>query len=64
MQTRCGCDPGRGLPARSSRQHLWSHILERGNQYAAGMQGVIQSPNWTVTRAYYCSVRLCLAIPG
>jgi hypothetical protein len=39
-------------------------ILEKGNQYAAGMQGVIQSPNWTVTRAYYYYVRLCLAIPG
>jgi hypothetical protein len=39
-------------------------ILEKGNQYAAGMRGVIQSPNWTVTRAYYYYVRLCLAIPG
>jgi hypothetical protein len=39
-------------------------ILDKGNQYAAGMQGLIQSPNWTVTRAYYYYVRLCLAIPG
>jgi hypothetical protein len=39
-------------------------MLEKSNQYAAGMQGVIQSPNWTVTRAYYDNVRLCLAIPG
>jgi hypothetical protein len=39
-------------------------ILEKSSQYAAGMQGVIQSPNWAVTRAYYYYVRMCLAIPG
>jgi hypothetical protein len=39
-------------------------ILERSSEYAAGMQGVIQSPNWAVTRAYYYYVRMCLAIPG
>jgi hypothetical protein len=39
-------------------------ILEKRNQYVAGMQGLIQSPNWNVTRAYYYYARLCLAIPG
>jgi len=45
-------------------QQYANGILEKGNQYAAGMRGLIQSPNWTVTRAYYYYVRLCLAIPG
>lgn len=28
-------------------------ILDKSSQYAAGMQGIIQSPNWAVTREYY-----------
>jgi hypothetical protein len=45
-------------------QQYASGILEKRDQYLDGMRGVIQSPNWTVTRAYYHYVRLCLALPG
>jgi hypothetical protein len=38
-------------------------FLEKRDQYIAGVQGVIESPTWTVTRAYYYYARLCLKPP-